>query len=186
MKLANIIPVFKKGARNYRPVSVLPVFSKIFEKLLQKQFLVFFSQYLIKFSVRFSKRGVWHAKLLIDDAWDSEKSHWQKKSIWSVANRPAKSIRQIKLYAYDLDKSSLNLLQDYLSNRKQRTKVDSFFNSWEDILFGVPQSSISGALLFNNFRCDMFLILKTVYFTGYVIRSLEHNGENLITWFSNN
>ena len=58
MKLANIIPVFKKGARNYRPVSVLPVFSKIFEKLLQKQFLVFFSQYLIKFSVRFSKRGV--------------------------------------------------------------------------------------------------------------------------------
>ena len=46
LKLANVTPVFKNDAGtskdNYRPVSILPKFSKIFEKLLQKQLLVFF------------------------------------------------------------------------------------------------------------------------------------------------
>ena len=72
-----------------------------------------------------------------------------------------------KLHAYGLDIDSLNILQDYLSNRKQRTKVDSFYSSWEAILSGVPQVSILGSLLFNIFMCDMFLILKGTYFTGY-------------------
>ena len=44
-----------------------------------------------------------------------------------------------KLHAYGLDIDSLNILQDYLSNRKQRRKVDSFYSSWEEILSGVPR-----------------------------------------------
>ena len=43
-----------------------------------------------------------------------------------------------KLHAYGLDIDSLNVLLDYLSNRKQRTKADSFYSSWEVILSGVP------------------------------------------------
>ena len=43
-----------------------------------------------------------------------------------------------KLHAYGIDIDSLNILQDYLSNRKQRSKVDSFYSSWEAILSGVP------------------------------------------------
>ena len=49
-----------------------------------------------------------------------------------------------KLHAYGLDIDSLNILQDYLSNRKQRTKLDSFYSSWEAILSGVPQGIIIG------------------------------------------
>ena len=72
-----------------------------------------------------------------------------------------------KLHAYGLGKDSLNMLQDYLSNLKQRTKVDSIYCSWEALLSEVSQSSILGPLLFNIFMCDMFLILKIAYFTGY-------------------
>ena len=93
------------------------------------------------------------------------------------------------------------MLQDYLSNRKQRTKVASFYRSLEAILSGVPQSSILGPFLFNIFMCDMFLILKATYFTGYaddnapfvvrdnvsdVIKALEEIGEDLLNWFLNN
>ena len=47
-----------------------------------------------------------------------------------------------KLHSQDIGIDSLNILQDYLSNSKQRTKVDSFYSSWEAILSGVPQGSI--------------------------------------------
>ena len=47
-----------------------------------------------------------------------------------------------EFYAYDLHISCLNLLQDYLSNCKQRSKVDSIFISWKDILSRVPQGSV--------------------------------------------
>ena len=72
-----------------------------------------------------------------------------------------------KLHAYGLDIDSPNKLQDYLSNRKQRTKVDSAYSSWEVIFFGVTQGPIHRPLLFNTFMCDIFLISKTTYFTGY-------------------
>ena len=70
----------------------------------------------------------------------------------------------VKLRVHGLDIDSLNILQYYLSNCKKRTKVDSFYSSWEAILSGVTQESIFGPLLFNIFMCDIFLILKVNLF----------------------
>ena len=54
----------------------------------------------------------------------------------------------------------LNFIYDYLRNHKQRTKIDNAYSSWQDILYGVPQGSIFGPLLFNIDLYDLFLIMN--------------------------
>ena len=56
-----------------------------------------------------------------------------------------------KLNVYGFILPALNLIQNYLANRKQRTKINDSYNPWNDILFEVPQGSILGPLLFKIF-----------------------------------
>ena len=72
-----------------------------------------------------------------------------------------------KLHAYGFSISGLRLIYSYLANRKQRTKTNSSYSSCEEILFGVPQGSILGPLLFYIFLCDMFFVLSQTDFASY-------------------
>ena len=54
-----------------------------------------------------------------------------------------------KLAAYGFDNNSLKLIHNYLSNRKQRVKVNSAYSIWKDIFYGVPQGPILQSLVFN-------------------------------------
>ena len=66
----------------------------------------------------------------------------------------------LKLKAYSLSENALNLIDDYLSNRKQYVKVSTYFSTWQNIYKGVPQESILDPVLFNVFLNDIFNFVK--------------------------
>ena len=106
-----------------------------------------------------------------------------------------------KLNAYGFSLTALKLIHNYLSNRKQRTKINSTYSSLLEIIFGVPQGSILGPLLFNIFLIDLFFIIEDNDIPSYaddntpyviadnidaVIKSLEEASEVLCKWFNDN
>ena len=66
-----------------------------------------------------------------------------------------------KLECYGVDKATLRLLLDYLTRRKQRTKIDSSFSSWCHINTGMHQGLILGPLLFNIYINNLFFPYKS-------------------------
>ena len=80
--------------------------------------------------------------------------------LWKAFDCISHGLILAKLHAYGFSLRALSLIHSYLTNWKQRAKVNGKYRSWEVILFGVPKGSIRGPLLFNIFLCDLFLIVK--------------------------
>ena len=98
-----------------------------------------------------------------------------------------------KLYAYGFDKNFLHFINSYLKGRKQRTKINSSYSAFAEIIFGVPQGSILGPLLFNIYICDLCANYdddNTPYACSSdldsVIFKLQKNTESIFRWFYNN
>ena len=144
MKSANITPVFKKNDRtdksNYRPVSILPNLSKVFERCIYKQLSPYFDPILSKQQCGFRKgfnaqhldQGLVFGVLLTD----------LSKAFDCLSHE----LLAAKLSAYGVHLSAVRFIYDYLSNRKQRTKIDNHYSSWRDLIFEVPKGSILGPL----------------------------------------
>ena len=93
-----------------------------------------------------------------------------------------------KLNAYGFSIAALRLAQNYLSNRKKGTKIDSDFSFWEEILFGTSGIH-SRTLLFNIFLCDLFFVMNETDFATYADDNtpydVGHNIEDVIIKLQN-
>ena len=66
-----------------------------------------------------------------------------------------------KLHVYGFSKGSLKLITSYLTNRWQRTKLNTGFSKWTEILLGVRQGSVLEPLLFNTYINDLFFLTES-------------------------
>ena len=148
LKVADVSPIFKKDdpqkSKNYRPVSVLPVVSKVFERLLYKQMSLHVEEYLSPYLCGYRKGfSTQQALLSLLERW---KNVLDKKGYGgAVLMDLSKAFDTLnhdlliaKLHAYGFSEESLQLIKSYLTNRWQRTKVNASFNNWTELLLGVP------------------------------------------------
>ena len=178
MKKAEIIPVYKKDdplkKENYRPVSLLPNVSKIFERLIYKQINGYMCDKLSKYITGFRKcHGTQHSLLVMLEKW--KKALDKGENVCTISMDLSKAFDCInhdlllaKLKAHGFSENVLKSMGSYLKDRRQAVQINNNFSSYKKVQAGVPQGSIDGLLLFNVFINDLVLFLSEIFLSKYV------------------
>lgn len=197
LKVAKVTPIYKSSTKsdpgNYRPISVLPVISKIFEKIIYKRLIDYLNSINFLSHRQYGFRSKHNTLAATIDLVTKIKNNIDKKNIVlgiyidlkKAFDTVSHSILLQKLENIGITGTALKMFKSYLSNRHQIVQIENCESEPRSITYGVPQGSILGPLLFLTYINSIDQIgLKghlTLYADDTCLFYFGHQIDDLIT-----
>ena len=178
-KISKITPLFKKGdvsmLSNYRPISLLPTISKIFERILYNQLYDYFNSNNLlaeeQYGFRTNHSTEYAAVKLVDNVSKEMELGNTPTALYIDLSKAFDTlsfdILLYKLNYYGIKDNAFKLLKNYLTNRRQYVVYNSQNSETLDISTGVPQGSILGPLFFSICINDLITVSNKLKFIMY-------------------